>query len=353
MPGSPILLFNLIGAGFGALLGATALAVPGERQRRNVLFGLLALTGSAAAACITLKHARVPPGADLWRHLESMLALLSGPLLLLLVRAAGGHERPVPSRAFLHFAPTVACAGLALASAVSGRSWQVPIEMLVSIQVSYTAFAAWTYRRDRELGPAAEHGLIRLVLGCFILLHAAQLVRLALRHAPASRAIVPTMLSAGFLLLACGALHRLLRVDRTPVKPCSNQDGDSKPQYVKSPLHPQEAAELLERLGAIMTTRKLYRSPGLTPRALGRALGMTPHALSQLLNRYAGESFAAYVQRLRVEEAGRLLLDPTRANLTVDAIGQEAGFPSRSTFHSAFRRATGMTPAQFRHRKQG
>jgi AraC-like DNA-binding protein len=62
-------------------------------------------------------------------------------------------------------------------------------------------------------------------------------------------------------------------------------------------------------------------------------------------------SFNELVGRLRVEEAQRLLLDPSNAGVAVEPLGMEAGFRSRSAFYAAFRGQTGLSPAEFR--KQG
>ncbi len=54
------------------------------------------------------------------------------------------------------------------------------------------------------------------------------------------------------------------------------------------------------------------------------------------------------MNRYRVEEAKRLLLDPGKASLTILAIGFEAGFNNKGSFNQAFRKFTDRTPSEFR-----
>lgn len=42
-----------------------------------------------------------------------------------------------------------------------------------------------------------------------------------------------------------------------------------------------------------------------------------------------------------------MLTDPKLQNLSIEAIGFECGFNSKSTFFSVFKSLTGMTPTQF------
>ena len=60
--------------------------------------------------------------------------------------------------------------------------------------------------------------------------------------------------------------------------------------------------------------------------------------------------FPALLAETRVREAMRRLdgSDTQYANLTIEAIGESVGFKSRSTFSTAFKRVTGLTPNDYR-----
>ena len=59
-------------------------------------------------------------------------------------------------------------------------------------------------------------------------------------------------------------------------------------------------------------------------------------------------SLAAEVRRRRLDATWRDLQDPARAHLCVIDIAVAAGFPDVTSFHRAFRREYGRTPAQVR-----
>ena len=85
----------------------------------------------------------------------------------------------------------------------------------------------------------------------------------------------------------------------------------------------------------------------LSPATTARRLGVSVRALHGL---FAGHelSYAATVRRLRLEQAYRDLRDPARAHLRVIDVAVDAGFADVTSFHRAFRREYGRTPAQVR-----
>jgi AraC-like DNA-binding protein len=81
---------------------------------------------------------------------------------------------------------------------------------------------------------------------------------------------------------------------------------------------------------------------------LAEQLPMSARDLSQTLNRHFQLSFFDYINRHRCEHAKRLLAE--RGNATVIEIQLESGFSSKSSFHAAFKKCTGMTPVEYRRR---
>lgn len=85
----------------------------------------------------------------------------------------------------------------------------------------------------------------------------------------------------------------------------------------------------------------------LSPASTARRLGVSVRSIHRL---FAGQerSYAATVRRLRLEVARRNLEDPALAHLRVIDIAADAGFGDVTSFHRAFRREFGRTPAQTR-----
>jgi AraC-like DNA-binding protein len=91
----------------------------------------------------------------------------------------------------------------------------------------------------------------------------------------------------------------------------------------------------------------MFRDPDLTLPDVAEALDVPPHLLSQYLNDNLGKSFTSFVNEYRVRAVEQELQKEDH-QLTLEAIGNECGFRSNSSFYNAFKKVKGMTPSQFR-----
>jgi AraC-like DNA-binding protein len=119
------------------------------------------------------------------------------------------------------------------------------------------------------------------------------------------------------------------------------------PAYQRARLADDDAAALEARIRAVMTEQKLYQRPGLTVSELADEAAATPHEVSQVLSTRLQRNFYTFVNEHRIEHVKSALETTDRPVLD---LAFEAGFQSKSTFNSAFRKATGMTPREFRDR---
>jgi AraC family transcriptional regulator len=78
---------------------------------------------------------------------------------------------------------------------------------------------------------------------------------------------------------------------------------------------------------------------------LAELCGISSGHLMRAFKQTTGETVHAYVERVRLAKAQRLLCE---TDLPLKAIAAELGFSTPSSFSFAFRRATGGTPASFR-----
>jgi AraC-like DNA-binding protein len=79
-----------------------------------------------------------------------------------------------------------------------------------------------------------------------------------------------------------------------------------------------------------------------------RSVGLGRRRFTELFREIAGESWRRRVQRLRLEQACRLL-EATQWSVT--AIAFECGFEELSHFHHCFKTAHGITPREYRARR--
>jgi len=124
--------------------------------------------------------------------------------------------------------------------------------------------------------------------------------------------------------------------------------GNGSPKPRKAGLNELKINDITARIISLMEVEKLYQEPELTLQQLASRLDLSPHHLSQAINDGLKKSFYDLVNGYRVEEAKRLLLDDKTISYTILSIGFEAGFNSKTTFNTVFKKFTGLTPSDFR-----
>ncbi|MBP7736313.1 MAG: AraC family transcriptional regulator [Spirochaetes bacterium] len=121
-----------------------------------------------------------------------------------------------------------------------------------------------------------------------------------------------------------------------------------KKRYEKSMLRGLDTDIIRDRLEELMSDEGLFRDSDVSLASVAERLSITPHQLSQVLNELMNTGFWDFVNRYRIDEAKRLLRDNPDANII--SVCFQVGFNSKSSFNSAFKKMTGMTPREF---KQG
>jgi AraC-like DNA-binding protein len=104
----------------------------------------------------------------------------------------------------------------------------------------------------------------------------------------------------------------------------------------------------VERINVYMQTEKPYTQSGLNLERLAAQLKMQPRVLSYIINRTFDCNFFEFINNYRVEEAKLLLSDPAQENKTMLDIMLDAGFNSKATFNTLFKKKVGMTPSEYR-----
>jgi AraC-like DNA-binding protein len=103
------------------------------------------------------------------------------------------------------------------------------------------------------------------------------------------------------------------------------------------------------RLGALMDGQALYRDPVLGIARLAQRSGYPEYLVSEVINRRLGGNFYDYVNRHRIAAVRERLADPAESRSILE-LAYDAGFTSKSTFNTAFKRLAGETPSAFRTR---
>jgi YesN/AraC family two-component response regulator len=94
---------------------------------------------------------------------------------------------------------------------------------------------------------------------------------------------------------------------------------------------------------------KLYLDPTISLNSVADKFRFSGNYISQLFGKHSGFGFNDFINKLRVEEAKKMLNDKKFSNYTTVAIGLESGFNSKSTFFAVFKKHTGVTPSEFKN----
>lgn len=104
-----------------------------------------------------------------------------------------------------------------------------------------------------------------------------------------------------------------------------------------------------QKLLQLMVQEELFRDPNLNMDMLAKSIGLSKGYLSQIINTKIGKNFFDFVNSYRVEDVKNKLKDDSFDHFSILAIALEAGFKSKSTFNSVFKKMTGKTPSQFKN----
>ena len=107
---------------------------------------------------------------------------------------------------------------------------------------------------------------------------------------------------------------------------------------------------LEKEINKLFVEEKLYLNPQLKLSDVARQVGTNRTYLSRFFNQEKQMTFFDYVNNLRVEHAVSLLKN---SDLRLNAIAEQSGFNSISTFRRVFAAKQQCTPSEYRKRISG
>lgn len=109
--------------------------------------------------------------------------------------------------------------------------------------------------------------------------------------------------------------------------------------------------EHYQRLLVLMKEEELFRNSNLNMDMLSKSIGLSKGYVSQIINTKEGKNFFDFVNSYRVEDVKQKLSDSSFDHYNILGIALDAGFKSKSTFNSVFKKMCGETPSQFKRDK--
>ncbi len=106
--------------------------------------------------------------------------------------------------------------------------------------------------------------------------------------------------------------------------------------------------KLMQRIDDLMRDSEPFTDNDLTIMDLGKELDTHPKRISTAINMICHQNFNAYVNRFRIRKAEKLLENEAYTHLSIEGIGNEVGFHSKSAFYSAFKKFNGTTPYKYK-----
>ena len=101
----------------------------------------------------------------------------------------------------------------------------------------------------------------------------------------------------------------------------------------------------VDQLLNYMQDHKPYLDETLTLQNLAVQTEIPAKRLSEIINKQIGKHFFDFINNYRIEASKKLLKE---SNLTVQQIMYEVGFNSKSSFNTAFKKSTSLTPSSYR-----
>jgi len=132
----------------------------------------------------------------------------------------------------------------------------------------------------------------------------------------------------------------------------SSENGKSDDVEASEPSTSAEDLALFHRMMDILETQKPHLSPGFGAEDLAQSLGVSARKLPQITRMASSQTFTQFINRLRIDEATRLMEDPAAGSMKIDTIAGKCGFSNRQHFRRVFEQVTGVTPGYFKRKTE-
>ncbi|MDY8134214.1 helix-turn-helix domain-containing protein [Aquimarina sp. 2201CG5-10] len=111
---------------------------------------------------------------------------------------------------------------------------------------------------------------------------------------------------------------------------------------------PESENPYIQQLITLIEQEYIHQNPDLSRDIAAKRLGISSGYLSKQFALTTDVNFSEFINRYRIKDIKRMILDPEFDKYSLLAIGLEAGFKSKTTFYTTFKKETGMSPNAFK-----
>lgn len=140
-------------------------------------------------------------------------------------------------------------------------------------------------------------------------------------------------------------------IDKELIEDPINQEGtiiDDDNKSKKEIISKDKSNQIFNEIVRLLNDKKVYKNSELTIYDIADFLKINKTYISYVINNKTGENFNSFINKFRIEEAKLLLSDQNNDTYTIEALANEVGFHSKSSFNIAFKKITGLTPSEYK-----
>ncbi|WP_286967786.1 helix-turn-helix domain-containing protein [Flavobacterium sp. UBA4854] len=338
-----LFFFSALGAFNGIILGIYFFFFTKKKYLTNYFLGalLFALSIRIAKSVFVYFHPELP---KMYLQFGLTACFFIGPCLYYFIKSAVDEVQIMPKswKFILAFWGTLIIAiGILYPYEVYPKFWSGYFIRIIYFQwFAYIVFAGYELRgvlkkilSRKENNTPAEIWFSMLYFGNFLLF---LFYFLAIMGASAATYISGAVVFSFILYLGISIL--LYRKKTDDLFLLNGKISNKK-------IEATEATIWSEKLENAMFEKSLYKNPNLTLQDLSKEINISSHQLSQFLNNNLGKNFTSFVNEFRINEACKIITSTDK--LTLESVGYDVGFNSKSTFFVAFKKHTGTTPLNY------
>jgi len=339
-------------------------------KRNNILLGIVFILIAWNMADLTLQMKGIVFKWAFLHHIDDAFFLLYGPLIYLYAQGVMFKDFKFSGRHLFHFIPYLLLTFLLLFSSSFAPSSSediiqndlpfqfyfisalMYIHVFVYLGLSYTSLSKYRQVIKNKYSQLDQMNLdwLSFTLKTFALLTFVSFIQNFMTLSD-NRFVLILSLVLLLIFIFYFVNKVILKALRQPEIFAGIGQNESK-KYEGSNLTSGQIDGYKKQLLDLFETEKPYLEPSVSLSDLSEKLSMSTKQLSRVINQSFNKSFFDFINSYRVKEVQKILKESRDDKMTVLEVMFEAGFNSKSSFNTAFKKETGQTPTEFRKKTQ-